>query len=765
MRLFDIPQRNTKVDIKSKLGKTKTSKTTTRRIVSNGKNNMIDLVNRVRQIMSNYNPKGVCNVDSNNIDKLDEFYNMAVKNKVIAIDTETTGLDPISDMLVGVGVYTPGSEGLYIPVNHVSYMSGTRIKTQITEEQMKSFLVKLNNIPGVKWIYHNAKFDVRVIRQQLGVYLSVYWDTSIGAALLNENEIRELKVLWNKYCNKDDEQALKFKQIVPEGQFHFVPLDCAYKYGGRDPKMTYELFEFQKPFLTYDHEKCISQRLQDTSKLFHEIEIPLVEHVADMEDEGVYIDVEYANELTKNYTQQRDEVENKIQQIINEYMNKPSWNKLHYDKKRKLSNPVNIASPTQLSIIMYDVMQLENPLAKNAKEKKKGTGADILQAINNEFTNLVIQYRKLDKLISTYTDKLPQEIKTKTGKIHASFNQNGTDTGRFSSSDPNLQNIPSKNVDIRKMFIACKGSEQYRHTKNVDTLTHVFVGSDYSQQEPRILAYLSKDESLRNAYLQGKDIYATVGSIVYNCRYEDCLEFNPDGSVNEEGKKRRNSMKTVVLGIMYGRGDASVAEQLDISVSEAKKIIQQFFDAFPNVKKWVNDTINFAKKYGYIVTLYGRKRRLPDIRLPEFSISSLNGEELPSNVINNYRVKLQNSFGKARKSLISQARQQGIRIVDNGGKISHAERQAINSTIQGSAADMTKKAMLDIATNEKLKQLGYSMTICVHDEIIGTCPYENRHEVAKCVAKTMIDAPIKRIDIPMKVDVEITPYWYGEQLD
>lgn len=718
MGLFEIKQRNNKEDIKNKLKKTQQQQSA-KRVVSNGTGNLMDQVNKMRQVFSMYNPKHVRNVLGKDKELLQQFVMYAKANKEVAIDTETTGLDPITDRLAGVCLYTPGMDAIYIPVNHVSHISGMKVKGQISEGTLKELLNSLNDIEGIKWVFHNAKFDMRVIWWQLGIKLLPWWDTMIAARLLNENEPHGLKALWNKYINRGmEDEALKFGDLVGEGNFLFVPIDFAYKYAARDALMTYQLYNFQKSYLDGVSEVCINQGLKETSNLFRNIEMPMIEVITEMENEGVYLDLDYCQLLTAQYQEELNVINKEIEEILSEIKQTEGWKNLDYSKRSKLSDPINISSPTQLSILLYDVLGYENPLAKSVEERKKGTGADILEALNTPLTKLIIKYRGVNKLITTYTEKMPTMLNPKTHKIHANFNQIGADTGRFSSSNPNLQNIPSHNVEIRKMFIADNNVIKYLQTKDKSDLKNVFVGSDYSQQEPRILAFVSNDETLINAYLQGKDIYATVGSIVYKLPYQECLEFYPDGSVNKEGKQRRTSMKAVVLGIMYGRGESSIAENLGITVKEAENIIRDFYGAFPKVKKWVDYTMSFAKSYGYVQTVYGRKRRLT-------------------------KLKYSNNLSMGEKS--------------------HLLRQAVNSVIQGSAADVTKKAMLNLYRNKKLRELGYKIVITVHDEVIGTCPYENVNEVAEEIAKVMIEAPKDRITVPMKVDVEKVVRWYGEE--
>jgi intein/homing endonuclease len=336
-----------------------------------------------------------------------------------------------------------------------------------------------------------------------------------------------------------------------------------------------------------------------------------------------------------------------------------------------------------------------------------------------------------------------------------SFISNGMishNTGRFSSSDPNLQNIPSHNKEIRKMFVADPGN--------------VLVGGDFSQQEPRLLAHMSGDEHMIEAYLDGKDIYATIAAKVYHLPYEQCLEFNPDGSKNPEGKKRRQNTKSIVLGIMYGRGANSIAEQTGMSKEEAQAVIDGFFSAFPKIKNFVEGSVNHAKQYGYVDTVYGRKRRLPDIQLPEVELSTFDGSPVNQSQVNGILFMYKNANSKKKRDEVkNKLFSQGIRIKDNGGFIAQAERQCVNSRIQGGGADISKKAMVLLGTNEELKNLGYKILLTVHDEVIGMCPKENAKKCAELMKSIMIASCKDKVSVPMKVDTEITYCWYGEEIE
>ena len=250
----------------------------------------------------------------------------------------------------------------------------------------------------------------------------------------------------------------------------------------------------------------------------------------------------------------------------------------------------------------------------------------------------------------------------------------------------NLQNIPSHNKEIRKMFSASEGC--------------VFVGGDYSQQEPRSLAHMSQDKNLIHAYQVGKDVYAWIASLVYNMPYEECKEFRPDGTVNPEGKERRSFCKSIVLGLMYGRGDKSVAEQIGVSVQEARKLIKNFFDSFPEVETFIQETQKQAHKNGYVTTAWGRVRHLPDMMLDDYEFSYAEGvaedfdpldfehdtviSEVPKKIKDKYTKKLEKTYSFTERNHIQdELRQQGIILKNNSGKVAEASRQCVNSVIQG----------------------------------------------------------------------------------
>ena len=664
------------------------------------------------------------------------------ENGIIFYDTETTGLDPIVDELVGVCIYTPGEKSAYIPMHHTDY-SGKELPNQLSNEVVREELEKSLHI---KFVYHNAKFDIRVTINNLGVTLPVGWDTLLASNFLNENEPHGLKALWNKYCNKSGGEALTFGDLFEGIPFNFIPPSVGYFYAAKDPKMAADLFYFQEKFLDPENEACKRSGLEETARLYRDIELPLISYLVEMEETGICIDMDKAVSLSVEYHLKRDiayaEVQNYIEKIPKERFEGLG------EKLSKLASPVNIASPTQLAIIIYDVLKLKSA----DKDKPRGTGVEILAEMTSheEFFKAILEFRGIEKLLSTYIDKLPKEVKEKTKRLHGQINQSGAKTGRFSSSDPNLQNIPSHNKEIRKMFVATPG--------------WVLMSGDYSQQEPRILSHVSDDKAMQDAYAENKDLYAWIASVVYKVDYDECKEFRPDGTPDPEGKKRRDSTKSIVLGLMYGRGSQAIADQLGVSKAEAQKITDMFFNEFPKVKQWIDNTIAMAKEFGHSQTVWGRKRRLPDIQLPEYEFFYTEGNvKVEENVAQFFYLKMKNAYGSQKKDIKSDARNKGIRIADNGGKISEAERRSVNSVIQGTAADITKRAMLLIGRSKELKTLQYRMLLTVHDEIIAECRRENALEAKEIVGKLMLEAADK-ISVPMKVDWAITEQWYGEDI-
>ncbi len=284
-----------------------------------------------------------------------------------------------------------------------------------------------------------------------------------------------------------------------------------------------------------------------------------------------------------------------------------------------------------------------------------------------------------------------------------------------------------------------------------------------------------------NAYKNGKDLYATIASSVYNNNYEDNLEHNPDGSFSPDGKKRRSSVKAILLGIMYGRGVASIAEQIGGTIQDAQRIVDDFYKSFPQVKTWMDESENSAKTLGYVETIWGRRRRLPDIQLPRFEAKFKDGiisdsEFNPllgsknlissgkSNLIENYLNKANECRSRKQvEDLKLQALKDNVELKCNEGFISQAQRQCVNARIQGGAADMSKRAMIKVHQDEELKRLGFKLLLAVHDELIGECPEENQDAVADRLSEVMKSAALPEVQVPFKCDATITHAWYEDE--
>ena len=485
----------------------------------------------VEQNLGEYKEKYDC---IRNIEDLENYIDKCIKNGVCAIDTETTGLNPMLDSIVGFSLYTPGEKAIYVPLNHIDYITNAKVSNQIPIEKTKIQLQALKNA-SVKLIMFNAKFDIRVIRHQIGVYLEAYWDGYLAQRLLNENEKENgLKALHNKYVLKGEKDAFAFSDLFEKITFNLVPINSGYIYAARDAEVTYELYKYQEQFLDKTNQKCIDKELTEVADVFRNIEMPLINVVADMEDNGIKLDLDYLHQLSEKYNKLLLEKEAEFYKLCDKYNDKIE----EYRRKNpnnKLGSMINIASSTQIAILLYDILG-EKPVPR---QPVRGTGEVVLQAINNEFCKAILEYREVAKLISTYIDKMEKVINPNDGKVHCTFNQYGAKTGRFSSDSPNLQNIPSHNKDIRKMFTA---DDDY-----------VLMSADYSQQEPKMLALICKDTEMINKVKTNRDMYSEIAAVAFDTTYEECSEFYLDENGNKtdkkypEGKERRSQAKSILL--------------------------------------------------------------------------------------------------------------------------------------------------------------------------------------------------------------------------
>ena len=722
---------------------------------------------------------------------LRKYIDKCIKNGVISIDTETTGLDPMLDDIAGICIYTPGEKSAYIPINHVSYITNLKLDNQLSIEYIRKQVERIIDA-SIDVIMYNAKFDIRVLRNKVGLH-NIYctWDCYLATRLLNENEpVNALKKIHQKYVLNGKADAFTFDELFKGIPFTLIPIKTAYLYAANDPKITYELYEYQRKYLREDSDREDMRAIYWT---FKNIEMPCIDATAVMEDNGVLIDMEFQKKLSVKYHKLLQERLDDFNREVAKY-EKDLLAYKHKNPTVKLDIPINVKSPQQLAILFYDILDI----GVVDKRKPRGTGEEVLSKLDNPVAKAIQNYRGVQKLVDTYIDKLPDCINTNDGRIHASFNQYGTVTGRFSSDNPNLQNIPShgESKEIRKMFVASPG--------------YVLMSSDYSQQEPKCLAALCRkqgDPQMYNTFMQGKDLYSEIASKAFNQPYEMCLEHFPKGTkikyvrqkkkwyygrdddydkiadgetdTYDDGKERRTQAKSILLGVLYGRGEASIAEQLGCTIEKAQAIKSSVFKGFPAIKQFEQDSMDMAYDLGYVTTISGRKRRLPDLQLDEYEFQWKNGvapdsdvldfdseeeQEIPQRTIRKYLTQLHKARFNEKRKIFEKANDAGVWIVDNGAKIAEASRQVVNSRIQGSAADLTKLAMIELNKNERLKELGFRLLIQIHDEVIVECPEENAKECSKILADTMSKAAEGLLKMPIKCDVTMTREWYGEEV-
>lgn len=602
--------------------------------------------------------------------------------EIVAIDTETMGLNYFSDYIVGISM-SDGGEGVYIPLNHSNYVYGNRLQGQLEVKDVADVFKKYMN--NIKWVYHNAKFDLNVLKTAFGFDMPMhYWDTLIFAHLYRSNEEHGLKYLYNKYIAEEDEGVNKFDVLFNGLTFDIIPTDIATVYAGKDAIMTYKLFEWQHSILDTE--------FAESKDLFLNIENPLTYYVAEMQRTGVEYDKEASDKLSTELFKQQAEAEKKVYAEIAKFQSKIDEYKITHPKN-PLEDPINLKSEKQLSTLFYEIIGYKTKAGK-------GTGREILLELNTDLTKALLELRTLTKLIDAFIVSIPSFIEPTTGRIHTNLNQDGTETGRFSSSKPNLQQIPARNPigkKIRQLFKASPG--------------YVMMSSDFSQQEPRILCHLCNDEHLRQAYADGKDIYAEMASKAFHKTYDECREFYTDENgnkilgddgeplLNKEGKKRRSKIKGVLLGLLYGESTATMAEGAGISTEEAQQIIDDFFAAYPRIQEYINTQQQVAKERGYTLTLWGRKRIIPNIQKEQYEFSyndrrrvdfnpmfwsdDVASEEVKEETKQFYIQQLEKANYSKKMKIIDNAKLAGIDIKDNRSYIAEANRKVVNSIVQG----------------------------------------------------------------------------------
>ena len=748
MTLFDI-SRTTRQQDSEIVKKSKSAKQSNSVKLSKGIQGIIDLVN---QKLGKYKDRYII---LRTKEELHDYLEHCDKIGIAALDTETTGLNVWRLDLAGICLYTKGQKAAYVPINHQSHITDVRYQNQCTEQEIKE---EFEQFPDIKWVMHNARYDIKVLIHTTGIRLKCYWDTLIASYCIQENGDHGLKDLHLRLCPSEGEaESVTFADLFKDYNFLKVPVETATLYAAGDAEKTFDLYEYQlKIFSDTDMAKVYD--------VFTNIEMPIVEVVVNMEEYGVLLDTEYSAELSEKYHKLYDEAMDKANGVLETYTEKIFRYKQTHPES-KIEMPLNINSPTQLAEFFYDVMEI----VPFDKRNGRGTGEEILTAfakngVCTELCDAILDVREVKKLLSTYIDKLPNSTES-DGRIHCNFNQYGAKTGRFSSSEPNLQNIPSHNTEIRKMFTAPPG--------------RVFVGADFSQQEPVLTAHLSNDQKMKESFEHGRGIYSTIASVSFNLPYEECLEFRPDGSTNKDGKNRRTQAKSIVLGILYGRAIPSIAEQLNVDNREAQHIYDTVLAAFPQLREFMEESQTMAKTVGYVDTAWGRRRHLPDMQLKpyEFTYKDIKYSDfdplsftkqnldVPIDVEQKYTTQLLNIRNyNERKEFKQKLNDQGIKVKDNTKLIDDATRQCVNARVQGSAADVTKKAMIAIDTDEVMRDLDFHIVLQIHDEIIGECPIENAKECSERLSYLMTTAASDKISIKMKCDATITQCWYGEEM-
>ncbi|MBI5055005.1 MAG: DNA polymerase I [Nitrospirae bacterium] len=571
----------------------------------------------------------------------------------VTIDTETTSKSPVTAELVGISFSIHPEKAFYVPLAH-SYLG---VPEQLSKEYVLGKLKPILESPEIKKTGHNIKYDFIILKNEGMNLQGINFDTMLASYLLNPNKTNHgLEDVCMEYLGI---KKLLFNDVTDKGKLNFreVSVESAAKYSGEDSAVTLKLKSHLGPKI----------EIEGLAKLFHEIEMPLVEVLADMEMAGVKIDVPLMDTFSRKLTQELASIEKRIYFIAGEEF--------------------NINSPKQLQEILFEKLGL-----RTLRKTKTGysTDIDVLEqlALEHELPKEIIEYRGLSKLQNTYVDALPKLVNPKTGRLHTSFNQTITATGRLSSSDPNLQNIPIRGewgTKIREAFIAEEG--------------FLLLSSDYSQIELRVLAHLSRDKGFIEVFQHDGDIHTRTAIELFGC------------SANEVTVEMRRRAKTVNFGIVYGISPFGLSKQLGIPPDESRDYIDTFFAKHGGVKEYMDKTIGQATGTGFVATMFNRKRAIPEL-----------------------------------KSSNKNTRQLG-------------ERLAINTPVQGSAADIIKISMLNIWRRLKKENLKTRMLLQVHDELLFEVP-EGEKDIIMPLVKEEMENAVK-LDVPIKVDIGIGKNWAG----
>ena len=586
------------------------------------------------------------------IKQLENWITKIKKNPLLALDTETTGLDYMDAKLVGISLSVKSGEAAYIPLGH---QQEEQLSVDVVLKKLKPVLES----EKIKLVGQNIKFD-RNILTRYGVNLDSFEnDTMLMSYVLNSTATRHnLDALAQYYLKY---KTTTFEEVAGKGvkqvTFDLVPMDQAVHYASEDADITFQL-----------HEEFKSRLAKEPvlNTLLEEVEIPLITVLSDMEQAGTLVNEKVLKAQSKNFSERITKLEAEAYELADQEF--------------------NLGSPKQLQEIFFE--KLKYPILQKTPGGQPSTAENVLQQLSEDYElpKIILEHRTLSKLKSTYTDKLPSQISPNTGRIHTSFNQTGTSTGRLSSSDPNLQNIPIKTEDGRRIRQAFEAKSGYQ-----------LISADYSQIELRVIAHLSKDEGLLNAFEEGQDIHSSTASEVFAV---DINEVEPD---------QRRSAKAINFGLIYGISAFGLSKQLGINRNLAAEYMDIYFSRYPGVRKYMNKIKAEAKKIGYVETLYGRRLYLPEI-----------------------------STGNA-------IRRQA------------AERVAINAPVQGTAADIMKKAMLSVNDSLKKQKIDAKLILQVHDELVVESHEKDTEKVTKILTDSMSKAA--KLSVPLEVEIGMGKNW------
>ena len=574
------------------------------------------------------------------------------KKGIVSIDTESTSEDPMRAELVGISLSMEKDKGIYIPVAH-------KVKErQLDRDYVISGLKEVIEDPNIKKIGQNIKYDALIFKRNNMDIRGIYFDTMVASYVINPGlRQHNLNVLAQQYLNH---KMISYKEVVGKGKGTFadVDLESAKEYACEDAEVVWRLWPILDEML----------HKEGNASLFYELEMPLIEVLMDMEYSGVKIDEEFFKDMSIRISKELSKLEEEI-----------------FDEA---GMEFNINSPQQLGFVLFEKLKL--PVQKKTtKTKSYSTDVKVLEtlsSLNYRLPSLILRYRSLSKLKSTYLDSLLQMINPETGRIHTSFNQTVTATGRLSSSNPNLQNIPIRGEEgreIRKGFIADEGN--------------LLLSADYSQIELRIFAHYSQDPVFINAFREGIDIHTKTASEILGVEMDKVTD------------DMRRIAKAINFGIIYGMGPVKLSQELHIDRKEAQRYIESYYKRYKGVLRYREQMIDMARKKGYVTTLFNRKRYLPGI-----------------------------NHSKAR-----------IR--------AEAERMAINTPIQGTAADLIKKAMINIHRKLKENRLKTRLILQVHDELVFEVPESELEDVKEMVLKEM--EGVYPLSVPLRVDMGVGRNW------